>query len=210
MMSRPTRELPQQIGAAQLTQILQLHATSIALCGGAHLDTLKKYVHKFVKVAMTRYEVDTNLRGPTTKEMEAADKQIWCKIADLFNLREWSLDDAMNELTSVRSDIEALLQPRPNIKASMVANQSQASTGKGSGKGKQKSKSKTSQGRLPWGTELQRDGKTLTLCLRYNQKSCKNPSYKFHHACCFWITTVSPIDGARPMRGRAWVFEKAL
>ena len=120
----PTQELPQQIGAgaAQLTQILQLQATSIALCSGAHLHTLKKYVHKFVKVAMTRYEADTNLRGPTTKEMEAADKQIWCKIADLFNLREWSLDDAVNELTSVRSDIEALLQPRPNIKASMVRN----------------------------------------------------------------------------------------
>eukprot|EP00435_Cladocopium_sp_Y103_P000608 s5486_g1.t1 len=172
----PQRDLPQQLGIAQLTQLLMLQAVAIALCKGAHLHVLKLYVQKFVRLATTRYEGDTSLRSPNTQEMMAADQAIWQKIADLFNLRDWTLDDAVHELTEVRGDLEALLQPRPSMRSSMPV-QSVKGKGKGS-KGKSKSKGKQSASSRPqWVTELQKDGQTQTLCLRYNQGSCRDPQY---------------------------------
>ena len=39
----PSRDLPSQMGIAQLTQVLMLQAFAIALCKGAHLHVLKTY-----------------------------------------------------------------------------------------------------------------------------------------------------------------------
>ena len=47
----PSRDLPSQMGIAQLTQVLMLQAFAIALCKGAHLHVLKTYVAKFVRLA---------------------------------------------------------------------------------------------------------------------------------------------------------------
>ena len=45
----PVRDIPQSnIGFQQLSQLLHLQATAIAFCRGAHLSTLKKYVHRFL------------------------------------------------------------------------------------------------------------------------------------------------------------------
>ena len=181
----PQRELPTQLGIAQLTQLLTLQAVAIALCKGAHLHVLKQYVQKFVRLATTRYDADANLRGPNTQEMMHADQMIWQKNSDLFNLRDWTLDDCFHELTDVRSDLEALLQPRPMSRAPAP---SQPAKGKGKGsKGKGKFKSKqqpTATVRQQWVTEMQKDGKNSTLCLRFNQGTCKDPQCRYAHACC--------------------------
>ena len=108
----PTRDLPPQLGAAGLSQILSLQATALALCKGAHLHGLKLYVAKFLRLALHRYEPETGLRGPVTSEMMFADQELWSRISELVNLREWSLDDALHEMVKVRSDMDSLLQPR--------------------------------------------------------------------------------------------------
>ena len=179
----PSRELPAQLGIGQLTQILTLQAVAIALCKGAHLHVLKSYVAKFVRLATHRYEPDSNLRSPNTAEMQAADHEIWNKIADLYNLRSWTLDDAIYELTEVRGDIEALLQPRPQQKQ---VSMSVAPKGKGKGtKGKSKGKYKgQSPPKQQWLTKMYQDGKDHTLCLRYNQGLCHDPNCRYTHACC--------------------------
>ena len=196
----PQRELPHQLGIAQLTQILMLQATAIALCKGAHLHVLKQYVQKFVRLATTRYDPETSSRNLNTQEMIHADQTIWQKISDLYNLRDWTLDDCVHEFTEVRNNMEALLQPRPVVKQTS----SLTSLSKGKGKSKSKSKGKKGSGsastapRSQWGTEVTRDGKTQTLCLRYNQNQCRDPSCKYLHACCVMKANGRPCGGPHP------------
>lgn len=124
----PSRDLPIQMGIAQLTQILMLQAVAIALCKGAHLHGLKKYARKFIRLASHRYEADSGLRGPSTQEMLAADQQLWNRMAELYNLRNWTFDDCVHEFTEIRADMESLFQPRPSLKS--VSSSSSSSKGK--------------------------------------------------------------------------------
>ncbi|CAE7865189.1 unnamed protein product, partial [Symbiodinium sp. KB8] len=55
---------------------------------------------------------DNSLRGPATQELLAADRKIWGTIGTLVSAG-WSLDEALYEVTSIRSDLSNLLQPRP-------------------------------------------------------------------------------------------------
>eukprot|EP00435_Cladocopium_sp_Y103_P059768 s21_g21.t1 len=150
--------------SSQLTKKDWKWAFAIALCRGAHLHVLKQYVVKFVRIATTKFDGDSSLRSPNTHEMMLADQQVWTKIAELHSLRGWSLDDAIHELTEVRSDLDALLQPRPAARLSpSTAGKGKTKGGKGKGKSKQSSSGKGNVNRTPWATELIKDGKKLTL-----------------------------------------------
>lgn len=183
----PTRDIPQhQIGMAHLQQLLRLHDFAIALRKGAHLGTLKMYSHKFCNLAGARFDPDSGLRAPSCPELVQADQSLWQKIGDLYH-RGWTLDDAVHEICQVRSDMEALLQPRA-APAKAVSypkgggkSVSKSSSSGASPKGKGKSKGKP---RNHWITETTKDGKKVILCLRFNMGQCSDPQCKFVHLCC--------------------------
>ena len=98
----------------------------------------------------------------------------------------WSLDEALHEMTKVRSDMPALLQPRAKPVAPL---------GKG-GKGKGRKGDKGKKGVIPAITKFSNDPKTAlamhdlatkhgnrTLCLRCNRQQCTNKQCKYSHLC---------------------------
>ena len=182
----PVRDIPQtNIGLQQLSQLLRLQATAIAFCRGAHLSTLKKYVHRFLAHASQRFDSESGLRPPNVSELQSADQVLWGKIAELFNYKQWTLDDAIHELVEIRADMASLLQPRPFVPRMNVKGK-----GKGNGKGvgkpsaKGSGKSFTTTSRPAWGTGVIRDGQKKTICLKYQQKMCSNPkTCKYEHVC---------------------------
>ncbi|CAE7466489.1 unnamed protein product, partial [Symbiodinium sp. KB8] len=122
----PTREIHDGPASyAFISQMLSLASTSIALCQGAHLGALKMYNKKFLQLCFTKYESASNLRGPTSLEAQAADKRAWEILSDLVNQHSWKLDDALHEVSEVRSDLASLLAPRPHVSKRMLEGQDQ-------------------------------------------------------------------------------------
>ncbi|CAE7304798.1 unnamed protein product [Symbiodinium sp. KB8] len=122
----PTREIHDGPASyAFISQMLSLASTSIALCQGAHLGALKMYNKKFLQLCFTKYEPASNLRGPTSLEAQAADKRSWEILSDLVNQHSWKLDDALHEVSEVRSDLASLLAPRPHVSKRMLEGQDQ-------------------------------------------------------------------------------------
>ena len=182
----PVRDIPSSnIGLQQLSQLLHLQATAVAFCRGAHLSTLKKYVHRFLSLASQRFEPDSGLRPPNVAELQSADQILWGKIAELYNYKQWTLDDAIHELVEIRADMASLLQPRPFVPRMLPKGKGKGSP-KGSGKSLAKGSPKgaSSTNRPAWGTEVTRDGQNKTICLKYQQKTCPNPkACKYEHVC---------------------------
>ena len=72
----PTREIPgPSIGKCLMQELLSLQAVAIALCGGAHLHTLKEMNRRFVNRCFERYPAESMLRGPTVEEAQIADQR---------------------------------------------------------------------------------------------------------------------------------------
>ena len=88
-----------------------MYRNAWALCGAAHLNNLKAFDKRVLDLALPDL-ADNSLRGPTTQELLAADRKIWGTIGTLVSAG-WSLDEALYEVTSIRSDLSNLLQPRP-------------------------------------------------------------------------------------------------
>ena len=178
----PSRDIPTQLGANQLRQMLNLFSISLALCQGVHLGTLKLYERKFMLLATARFEVETSLRPPNAQECMIADQRVWGKIFDLVNLKGWDLDDAIHEFVEIRSDLDALLQPRPSAprpskgigKASAPSVSSKGKKGKGKTFGKSKS---------DWVTECTKDNRKHTICLRFNMGQCTDTECRYSHVC---------------------------
>ena len=100
------------LSAGWLLHIQTLFRNALALCNAAHLKSLKDFDKKVADLCLKQPDKSTNLRTVTTPELLAADRKIWNTISDL--LRDgWRLDEALNEMTTVRSDIPSLLQWRP-------------------------------------------------------------------------------------------------
>ena len=83
----------------------------LALCNGAHLATLKAFDKKVLDICAQTLTADAGLRTVNTHELLQADRKIWNEIASLRS-EGWSLDEALHEMTCVRADVRALLQPR--------------------------------------------------------------------------------------------------
>ena len=178
------------MGINAIRTSMDLFNTAMALCNGAHLATLKEYSQKFISLLTQKISADTGLRTATVLEAQAADRQIWGTIAELVNDRNWSFDNAIHEMTYVRSDLAVLLQLRPKA-PKPTSNPSSSSTwqpkgGKSKGKGGGKSKGKSNKGKTTMVTEFrQSDGTNRQLCINWQHGRCNRSDCKFLHACSY-------------------------
>ncbi len=151
------------LGLHAIRTMFEVFNNAVAMCEAAHLASLKSYTAKFMTYLTAKYEADSNLRAPTFLEAQAADKQIHSVICELVIERQWSLDQALHELTSIRADLPMLLQPRPKpVKAAAPIIQVKGPP-KGPGKGKHepakgKGKGKQKGPRIEWVTEINQGG----------------------------------------------------
>ena len=179
-------------------QIQTIFRNALALCNAAHLKSLKDFDKKIADLCLKQPDRTSGLRTVTTQELLSADRRMWNTISDL--LREgWSLDAALHEMTTVRSDIPSLLQWRP-AQPRLPPAIEQLFKGKGKGKGKLqllldeppwkklrtddkpfKKTEKPQPTNLPqnWADKYQ--GKPI--CRRYQSGTCKTPGCKFAHVC---------------------------
>ena len=110
----PTREIHSgPVSRNLLSQLLSLKAVALSLVKACHLESIKIYNRKFVRLCFPRFEAGSGLRGPSMEEAQQADKRAWEVISDFCNLHQWPLDNAIYEVTEVRSELSALLAPRP-------------------------------------------------------------------------------------------------
>ena len=186
------------LSAGWLMQIQTIFRNALALCNAAHLKSLKDFDKKIADLCLKQPDRTSGLRTVTTQELLSADRRIWNTISDL--LREgWSLDEALHEMTTVRSDIPSLLQWRP-AQPRLPPALEQLFKGKGKGKGKLqllldeppwkklrtedkpfKKTEKPQPTNIPknWADKYQ--GKPI--CRRYQSGTCKTPGCKFAHVC---------------------------
>ena len=130
----PTREIPgPHMGKCLMLELLGLQAVAIAMCGGAHLFTLREMNRRFINRCFEKFAPETGLRGPTVSEAQDADQRLWQSIATLYNDEQWSLDEAIHEVVVVRSELQTLLMPRPTIPKVLTRPDVFRSKGKGKG-----------------------------------------------------------------------------
>ena len=184
------------MGINAVRSMFDLFNTAVALAEGAHLAHLKAYSLKFLSFLTPRYDQETGLRSLTIMEAQAADKHLWFVMGELVMDKGWSLDQALHEMTYIRSEMAMLLQARPRTqrpaapiskgsgKASSTGSTapSPSSSNAGGKKGKSKGKSK---GGVKWLTEAMVDGQKKQLCMRYQNGSCTFTDCKFHHGCAY-------------------------
>ncbi|CAE7210922.1 unnamed protein product [Symbiodinium sp. CCMP2592] len=208
----PTRDIPSSggMGMYHCQQILGLLSSALALCGAAHLHTLRNYERCFMRHAFAKVSVDSGLRGPNSEEMQHADRMLWSSIAELCS-KGFALDDAIHEVVDVRAGVSTWLQPRAAPVKIKDFNAFQAlgrgRGGKGKGKGFGKSFTNTGKGntgtpstgaseRIPWVNHIMDKGEKKMLCMDYNRRQgcSRGKNCKFLHRCCVTTTPVaSPI-----------------
>ena len=199
------------LSAGWLMQIQTIFRNALALCNAAHLKSLKDFDKKIADLCLKQPDRTSGLRTVTTQELLSADRRMWNTISDL--LREgWSLDEALHEMTTVRSDIPSLLQWRP-AQPRLPPALEQLFKGKGKGKGKLqllldeppwkklrtddkpfKKTEKPQPTNLPknWADKFQ--GKPI--CRRYQSGTCKTPGCKFAHVCAIRVATKATPPGS--------------
>ena len=89
----------------------QVFRNAIALCGGARLAVLKAFDKKILDICTQNLAADSGLRTVNTHELLNADCKLWKGDISLRS-EGWTLDEALREMTSIRADIHAILQPR--------------------------------------------------------------------------------------------------
>lgn len=173
----------QNMGLNGIRTMFDLVNTAYALVQGAHLGRLRAYSVKFVGLISSRLEADTGLRHVTPLEAQAADRHLWNIIHDLTSDRNWSLNDSLHEVTTMRSEMMGLLQPRPRPALRSFASDSSPAIAKGKGRGKGKTKTKHSQQGPRWVSEINIQGKRHSICMRYQTGACSNSQCRFKHVC---------------------------
>ena len=178
------------LSPAWLSRCQTVMRNAIALCNGAHLRILKAFDAKVFELATQSLAPDSGLRTVHTAELLQADRKLWSELAVLRS-EGWSLDQALREMTKVRSDMRALLQPR--AKQVIVYKGTGTSTGKGKGKdSKGKGAKGVIQGQLKDApgtanalamSNLATKHGNKTLCLRFNRGQRSNAKCKYAHLC---------------------------
>ncbi|CAE6949096.1 mfsd7-A, partial [Symbiodinium sp. CCMP2456] len=200
-----TPELPVdhlRLSPAWLSRIQAVFRNAIALCKGAHLARIKAFDKKVLDWA-TQSPADHSLRTVTTTELVAADRKLWQELSTMHS-SGWTLDDALHEITTVRSDIGNLLQLRAKPPPPPQKPPPRAEVNKGKGKGKDKTNRNT--GTQPGkrsspgsGTSTEIKDAALVpshngriFCIRYNKGNCRNAQCKYLHACAFKLPSGEP------------------
>ena len=190
------------MGTNAIRNILDVRNVAIAMCQGAH------HSQRFLSLLSQRVDPESGLRTANVVESQSADRQIWSVMCELVNDRDWTLDDSLHELTYIRRELPSLLQlrPRPAGKGQGVPSsssfpskgQSFKGTKSGRGKGKGPGKSGKQSGKVQWVTDIQKDGKWLQLCMRYQSGICQlGDACRFHHGCAFPKTDGTACGGKR-------------
>ena len=174
------------LSPAWLARTQQIFRNAIALCGGAHLAVLKAFDKKILDICTQSLAPDSGLRTVNTHELLNADRKLWNEISSLHS-EGWTLDEAVHEMTSIRADTHALLQPRarpPARKGPGKGNKSGKGNGKKGGKVQTRLKDDRQVAALTEtmkNLQLKRGNKTL--CLRFNRAECNDKNCKFAHLC---------------------------
>ena len=111
-------KVPKLEGLELHSLLMDVHNTALSLVGAAHLATLRAYSYsiKFLSLLSVKLEPETGLRPPTILEAQSADKHLWSVVSDVVQENSWSLDQALHELTYVRSDIHLAPSQTPPSK----------------------------------------------------------------------------------------------
>ena len=150
---------------------------------------------------------DNSLRGPATQELLAADRKIWGTIGTLVSAG-WSLDEALYEVTSIRSDLSNLLQPRPRnalpttphkgrerpntptppppkrTRTTPFTPPKDPKNPKGKGKGGKQGKGLGNKPKSEdWPSNWVYKAHGKVLCKRFQRNLCTVPNCKFAHLC---------------------------
>lgn len=190
----PSIEISNQgMGIHAIRSMMEVHNLALALVDSCHLQRLKSYTLRFMGFLTQRFDPDSNLRTANVLEAQSADKQLWQVMYDLVVDENWSLNDALNEVTVVRSDMASLLQPRPkthkvSIPPTLNPPVPGGGKGKGKGKGKYGKKGKPSDvnQKPTWITEATIGGKKVNLCMMFQNNMCQwGDQCRFGHYCAF-------------------------
>ena len=194
----PTRDIPTPtMGKCLMQELLHLQAVAIAMCGGAHLYTLREMNRRFINKCFEKFSPESGLRGPSVSEAQDADQKIWQQISTLFNEEQWTLDEAIHEVVVVRSELQSLLTPRPFVpKALARVERPWQGLRKGGDKGGHKGKGDKGAGKGSGGRDpLYVDGFRIcewymrgkakrALCKDFQQGKCsRGDACKFDHLC---------------------------
>ena len=189
------------LNPAWLSKTQRVFSNAIAMCGGAHLRVLRAFDKKIYDLAAQSMPAESGLRAVNTAELLQADRKLWHEIAAPHS-EGWTLDKALRELTKIRSNLHALLQPRPKPAAALPFKGSKGKKGDG--------KSKAWQAR----TEHLKDDKEVAMlsnavknlalthggktpCLRFNRQACANKQCKYLHACAVKMPNGNACGGRR-------------
>ena len=104
---------------SHLVKFQHIFAVALAMVDAAHLLTLKRFHHKFQKLALA-IPRDPALRPPSLQEVLDADRAIWASIFAVKTENKWSLNDSLNEITYCRQELQGLLQPRLSVTTSPI------------------------------------------------------------------------------------------
>ena len=191
-----------RLAASWLSRIKTVYRNAWSLCGAAHLNNLKAFDKRVLDLALPDL-TDPSPRGPTTQELLAADRKVWGTVGSLV-ASGWSLDEALYEVTSIRSDLSNLLQPRPKNSLAPSPNKGRErphtpppppkrsrltpftppKITKGKGKGSKGGRGTPNKAKTEdWPSNWVYKARSKVLCKRYQRNLCTMPNCKFAHLC---------------------------
>ena len=134
------------LSPAWLARTQTIMRNAMALCKGAHLRVLKAFDKRMHVLATQSLAADSGLRTVSTQELLHADRKIWYEIASM-HAEGWTLDQALHEITKIRSDLPALLQPRAKAASIVKGKPNKKGVSRASLKGLRINSSKTQHSR---------------------------------------------------------------
>ncbi|CAE7197394.1 unnamed protein product [Symbiodinium natans] len=205
----PSRDVSAQgMGRHTMQSFLELQAVALAMCGAAHLHTLREYNRRFLSKAFERFPSESGLRAPSAQEALQADQKLWQGIAHLYNHEQWTLDNAIHEVVVVRSEVQQLLQPRPALpkffnEVLRGGKGRERGPFKGAGKGKKGPEDRQRNQVNAGGLSLRlaqwysgKGGERKNLCREYQWGRCKRGrDCKFEHLCGVMAVPGKPCLG---------------